>query len=38
MILAEQEPARHNATLARLIEKGGTQSAAVFGRNGKVLH
>ncbi|HLP98145.1 MAG TPA: ATP-binding protein [Sideroxyarcus sp.] len=37
MILAEQEPERHNATLARLVEAGGKQSAAIFGRNGKVL-
>lgn len=37
LILAEQETGRHNATLARLIEESGTQNAAIFGRNGKVL-
>lgn len=37
LILAEQEVGRHNATLARLVEEGGTQNAAIFGRNGKVL-
>lgn len=37
LILAEQEAGRHNATLARLVEEGGTQNAAIFGRNGKVL-
>lgn len=37
LILAEQETERHNATLARLIEESGTQNAAIFGRNGKVL-
>lgn len=37
LILAEQEAGRHNTTLARLIEKNGTQNAAIFGRNGKVL-
>ncbi len=37
LILEEQEPARHNTTLARLVEEGGTQNAAIFGRNSKVL-
>lgn len=37
LILAEQEVGRHNATLARLVEEGGTQNAAIFDRNGKVL-
>lgn len=37
MILAEQEEERHNQTLARLIEQGGTQEAAVFGSNGQLL-
>lgn len=37
MILSEQEPARHNKTLARLIEEGGAQEAAVFGNRGQLL-
>ncbi len=36
MILAEQEEGRHNQTLARLIEEGGTQEAAVFGSKGQL--
>ncbi len=37
MILAEQEASRHDETLARLIEKGGSQEAAVFGSRGQLL-
>jgi PAS domain S-box-containing protein len=37
MILAEQDTPRHNKTLARLIEEGGAQEAAVFGNKGQVL-
>ncbi len=37
MILAEQQTPRHNKTLARLIEEGGAQGAAVFGNKGQVL-
>lgn len=37
LILAEQDPQRHNRTLARLIEEGGAQEAAVFGGKGQLL-
>jgi len=37
MILSEQESSRHNNTLARLIEEGGAQEAAVFGSKGQKL-
>ena len=37
MILAEQDVRRHDNTLARLIEEGGAQEAAVFGNKGQLL-
>ncbi len=37
LILAEQNPTRHNTTLARLVAEGGAQEAAIFGNNGKLL-
>jgi PAS domain S-box-containing protein len=37
MILSEQRVQRHNKTLARLIEEGGAQEAAVFGSKGQLL-
>jgi PAS domain S-box-containing protein len=36
MILAEQAPERHAATLARFISEGGAQEAAVFDGKGKL--
>lgn len=36
-ILEEQDPSRHSATLERLLGDGGTQNAAVYGQNGKIL-
>lgn len=35
LILAEQEPERHAATLARFVAEGSAQEAAVFGASGK---
>ncbi|MBU0620593.1 MAG: HAMP domain-containing protein [Gammaproteobacteria bacterium] len=37
MILAEQDPRRHNIILARLVDGGGAQEAAVFGNNAQLL-
>ncbi len=37
MILGEQEERRHKGTLARLINEGGAQEAAVFGSKGQLL-
>jgi len=37
LILAEQDSERHSQTLARLIEEGGSQEAAVFGSSGQLL-
>jgi PAS domain S-box-containing protein len=37
MILGEQEERRHKQTLARLINEGGAQEAAVFGSKGQLL-
>jgi two-component system, NtrC family, nitrogen regulation sensor histidine kinase NtrY len=37
MILADQESHKRNQTLARLIEEGGAQEAAVFGSKGQIL-
>ncbi len=37
MILVEQKSSRHSKTLARLIEEGGAQEAAVFGSKGQQL-
>lgn len=37
LILAEQDPIRHNSTLARFIAEGGVQEAAVFGSAGRPL-
>ncbi|ADE10254.1 sensor histidine kinase [Sideroxydans lithotrophicus] len=37
ILLSEQEPQRHSKTLARLIEEGGAQEAAVFGNKGQLL-
>src|SRR5664279_2863722 len=37
LILAEQESSRHANTLARLIEEGGAQEAAVFNSKGQKL-
>ncbi len=35
LILAEQDPAQHSATLSRFIADGGVQQAAVFGSKGR---
>lgn len=37
LLLAEQAPERHAATLARLTDKGTAQEAALFSKNGKLL-
>jgi nitrogen fixation/metabolism regulation signal transduction histidine kinase len=37
LLLAEQAPERHAGTLARLIDEGTAQEAALFGNNGKLL-
>jgi PAS domain S-box-containing protein len=37
LLLAEQAPERHARTLARLIDEGTAQEAALFGNNGKLL-
>ena len=37
LLLAEQAPARHAGTLARLTGEGTAQEAALFGGNGKLL-
>ena len=37
LLLAEQEPKRHSGTLARLIDEGTAQEAALFANNGKLL-
>lgn len=37
LLLAEQPPARHPATLLRLVNEGATQEVALFGKNGKLL-
>ena len=37
LILAEQDPQRHDKTLQRLVEEGGAQEAAVIGGNGQLL-
>ena len=37
LLLAEQKPERHAATLARLIDEGTAQEAALFDNNGKLL-
>lgn len=37
LLLAEQEPAQHVATLNRLIDEGAAQEIALFSNNGKLL-
>jgi len=37
LLLAEQAPERHAATLARLVDEGTAQQAALFGNNGRLL-
>ena len=37
LVLTEQAPERHAATLSRLIDEGTAQEAALFGSNGKLL-
>ena len=37
LLLAEQKPARHPATLLRLVNEGATQEVALFTQKGKLL-
>lgn len=37
LLLAEQGPARHAATMLRLVNEGATQEVALFSKNGRLL-